>query len=256
MSILSTIVKTVTQPKRLEEYDRFLFVGPHPDDIEIGAGATAAKLVSLGKSVTFLICLDGRYGTGFLQDKTEDEVADIRKQESIDSAKMLGVTDVRFLDICDGGFYEKQELVEGIAGVIGEVQPDVVFGIDTHTDAEYHIDHLNVGNATTQVAYFAPYENIMKRYKAKSADVKALALYMTARANQFVNTRGFVQRQKDSIFLCHKSQFPLGTPEADSLSTYITLRSKVYGPRRLSTDCEGFRVLSATQMHCLPEAGR
>lgn len=254
MSIISKIVKVATKSPRIETYDSFLFVGPHPDDIEIGAGATAAKLASFGKKVTFLICLDGRYGEGFLTGKSEDEVAEIRREESIKSAKMLGVTDVRFLDLCDGGFYKKKDLILGIAGVVGAVKPDVIFGIDTFISSECHIDHINVGKATSQVAYFAPYKNIMKRYGAEPADVKALALYMTNKPNQFINTKGFFDRQLSSIFDCHKSQFPKGTPEADSLNTYLSLRSKIYGPRRLSTDSEGFRVLSAIHMHCLPEA--
>ena len=39
------------------------------DDIEIGAGATAAKLAAMGKKVTFLICTDGRYSMGERFDK-------------------------------------------------------------------------------------------------------------------------------------------------------------------------------------------
>ena len=46
-----------------ERFTRYLFVGPHPDDIEIGAGATVSRLTAQGKRVTFLICTDGRYGT-------------------------------------------------------------------------------------------------------------------------------------------------------------------------------------------------
>ncbi len=254
MSIISGIIKIATKAPRIETYDSFLFVGPHPDDIELGAGATAAKLVSQGKKVTFLICLDGRYGDGFLSDKSEEDVIAIRRDESIKSAQTLGVTDVRFLDLCDGGFYKKKDLVLGIAKVVGEVNPDVIFGVDTFISSECHIDHLNVGKATSQVAFFAPYKSIMRRYGAEPSDVKALALYMTDKPNQFINTRGFFDKQLRSIFDCHTSQFPKGTVEADSLNTYLNLRSKIYGPRRLSTDCEGFRVLNAVHMHCLPEA--
>ncbi len=163
---------------------------------------------------------------------------------------------MRFLDICDGGFYKKKDLFKGIANVIGEVNPDIVFAPDYWVSSECHIDHLNVGRITSHIAYFAPYKNIMKRFGASSANVKALALYMTANPNQFINTRGFVKKQLDSIFKCHVSQFPSGTPEADSLRIYINLRSKLYGPRRLSTDAEGFRVLYTTHMHCLPEASK
>ena len=34
-------------------------MGPQPDDIEVGAGATVAKLTAAGKRVTFLVLTDG-----------------------------------------------------------------------------------------------------------------------------------------------------------------------------------------------------
>lgn len=253
MSIISTIVKIATKCPRIEEYDRFLFVGPHPDDIEIGCGATIPKLVESGKKVTFLICTDGRYGDGFLDGKSEEEVVDIRKKESIASAKSLGVSDVRFLELCDAGFYKKKDLVKGIAKVIGDVNPDVIFAPDFFVSSECHMDHLNVGKIVSNLAYLAPYKNVMKRYGAPKADVKALALYMTANPNQFVNTRGYFLKQLNALSI-HKSQFPEGSDDKNSLKTYLTLRSKIYGVRNLSTDCEGFRVLYSTHMHCLPES--
>ena len=36
---------------RFEEAERVLFIAPHPDDIEVAAGATAAKLAAMGKNV-------------------------------------------------------------------------------------------------------------------------------------------------------------------------------------------------------------
>ena len=44
MSLTSLILKFAAPVPKPESYSRFLFVGPHPDDVEIGAGATAAKL--------------------------------------------------------------------------------------------------------------------------------------------------------------------------------------------------------------------
>ena len=64
MSITKLAVSLASPLPKLESFDRYLFIGPHPDDIEIGAGATAAKLVSAGKNVAFLCCIDGRYGSG------------------------------------------------------------------------------------------------------------------------------------------------------------------------------------------------
>ena len=120
--------------------------------------------------------------------------------------------------------------------------------------SECHIDHLNVGEAVRRLACLAHYEGIMAGYGGKSAPVKALAYYMTARPNRFVATRGHADRQMKAIFDCHITQFPSNGAEARSIRLYLTLRSIDFGLRSLKGRAEGFRVLGTTQMHCLPEA--
>ena len=255
MSILKRIIRLAAPLPKIEQFERFLFIGPHPDDIEIGAGATAAKLARQGKKVCFLICADGRYGTSNSPGIRPEEMAEIRKREAAESARSLGIEDVRFLGLSDGGFYDMSDLVRGIAAVIGEFKPDVIFAPDPFVSSECHKDHLNVGNAAREVSVFAPYEGIMSAYGAASAPVKALAYYFTAKANTFVDTAGYLPVQLDSIFKYHRSQFPEGCYDAKSISLYLKLRAYDFGIRTLHKTAEGFRVLGPTQMHCLPEAG-
>lgn len=250
MSILKLVLKAAAPLPDIEKSERYLFIGPHPDDIEIGAGATAAKQAAMGKSVCFLICLDGRYGSETIP---PDELVGIRKKEAAASAKMLGVSDVRFLDLSDGGFYEPDELLHGIAQIVGDFKPDVIFAPDPCVTNECHADHLNVGNAARRIAYFAPYAGIMHEYGAEPAPVAALAYYMTAKANRFVKTNGYLSKQLDAIFNCHQSQFP--GDSGDAIKLYLRLRSALLGLRSLRGCAEGFRVLGRLHMHCLPEFG-
>ena len=239
----------------LTVFDRFLFLGPHPDDIEIGAGATAARLAAEGKTICFLICMDGRYGTDEMQEPlTPEELAKIRQWEAGDSAAVLGVKDVRFLEFCDGGFYLKEDLETAIAQVIGEFQPDVIFAPDPDTGSECHPDHRIVGEIAKELALFSGNPGIMARFGSKASTVKALALYMTAKANRFIGTDGYLDRQLSAIFDCHKSQFPDGCASGKAISLYLRLRAADFGLRILHRSAEGFRVLGRTQMHCLPEA--
>ena len=64
MGLTRIALKIAAPAPKIEQYERYLFIGPHPDDIEIGAGATAAKLAAAGKEICFLVCLDGRFGDG------------------------------------------------------------------------------------------------------------------------------------------------------------------------------------------------
>ena len=256
MSLSSLIVRAAVPLPKLEQYQRFLFLGPHPDDIEIGAGATAAKLASLGKELCFTVCTDGRFGLGNAPcGTTPKTLISLRQEEARSSASLLGVKDLRFLPFSDGGLYEQRDLVRAIADIIGDFQPEVIFAPDPDVSSECHADHLNVGRAAKQLACFAPYPELMEAWGAKGAPVKALALYMTAKANSAIDTRGFLSKQLDSVFRCHLSQFPAESNEARALRLYLRIRSADYGLRCFSSSGEGFRVLGPTHMHCLPESG-
>ena len=254
MSLLRCVLRKAAPLPDLESFSRYLFIGPHPDDIEIGCGASVSKLASLGKEISFLICLDGRYGLDFApKDMTPEKLIPIRKAEAIESARRLGVDDVHFLDLSDGGFYDVEDLRAAIAVRVGIFRPDVIFSVDPDVPNECHIDHLNVGRQSKVIANFASNREIMARYGAESADVQAIALYMTARPNRFIGTKGHLKKQLDSVFNVHLSQFPHGCPMAESITKYLKLRSFFFGMRSWKGSAEGFRVIDGTHMHCLPE---
>ena len=256
MSLTRIALRFAAPPPKVETFERYLFIGPHPDDVEIGAGATAAKLAAAGKHVVFLICTDGRFGLETAPEgTTPEELKEIRKAEAMASAKLLGVEDVRFLDLSDGGLYDFSDLQRGIARVIGETQPQLVFAPDPDVRSECHADHRNVGEAARRAACFAPYRALSATYGADAADVKALAFYMTAKPNRYVKTRGLLKLQTKAI-LCHASQFSEDSEAFKSLMLYLKLRAADFGLRALCGQAEGFRVLGQTHAHCLPEAGQ
>ncbi len=255
MSLTKTVIRSAAPVPKIENFERYLFVGPHPDDIEVGAGATAAKLAAEGKKVCFLICTDGRYGDEYAPEGVSgDELAELRKKEALESAKLLGVKDVRFLNLSDGGFYGDEELITGIAETVGDFKPDIILTVDPDVKSECHPDHLNTGRAVKRIAFFAPFGKIMEKYGAEMANVKAVAFFMTARPNRFVKTRGFFKKQLEALFTCFPSQYPKENPASASIKLYLTLRAREYGIRHFCSAAEGFRVLGTTHMHCLPEA--
>ncbi len=241
---------------KVQSFDKYLFVGPHPDDIEIGAGATVAALSAQGKNICFLICTDGRYGTNNIaKDISEEELIATRKEEAIRSAAALGVTDVRFLGLSDGGFYNNDDMLQGIARVISDFQPDVIFAPDPVPASECHIDHLNVGKTVRTLAVNASNPGIMKKLDTAPCPLKAVAFYMTAKPNVYMKTTGFLKKQLDALFNNHLSQYPLGCPDRDSIGLYLKLRARDFGLRSFHITAEGFRMLGTIHMHCLPEAG-
>ena len=151
-----------------------------------------------------------------------------------------------------------QELVNGVAKVINEVKPDVIFAPDPDVDSECHVDHLNVGRACKELANFANYPDIFKNYldvdcKCEAQNIMAICLYMTAKPNSFVKTSGHFKRQMEAIGY-HSSQYPQNHAATSSLHLYLKLRSIENGLRICSFSAEGFRMMNRTRMHCLPEA--
>ena len=110
MSFLTWILKKFVVPiPKVESFEHYLFIGPHPDDIEVGAGATVSRLVDMGKKVTFLIATDGCYGSQ-TADYDKQALIETRQKEALESAKTLGVNDVHFLPYSDCGLYNLTEL--------------------------------------------------------------------------------------------------------------------------------------------------
>lgn len=254
MGLTKLALKIAAPAPKIETFSKYLFIGPHPDDIEIGCGAAAAKLAAMGKQITFLILTDGRYGDGLSGGVKGDDLAALRKQEAIASAGILGVSDVRFLGLVDGGHYDYEDMLRGIAETTGACGPDIVFAPDPYTGRECHIDHLNAGRAAAHISCMAPYPGIMESYGAAAADVKGIAFYMTAGTNRCVGvTKEQFALQNEAVFGCHTSQFPPGSPEAKQLQLYLKLRSADFGLRCMRGHAEGFRVLGKTHMHCIPE---
>ena len=98
------------------------------------------------EKICFLICTDGRFGLGNApRGTTPDALAEIRREEARRSASLLGVRDLRFLNLSDGALYDPSELVRAAAAVIGDFKPEVIFAPDPDVSSECHEDHRRVG---------------------------------------------------------------------------------------------------------------
>ncbi len=247
MKIVKAALSLALETVKITCYERFLFFSPHPDDIEIGAGATVSLLSSMNKKIRFVICTDGRYGSDVIK---EEELIEIRRKEALLSASILGVDDVVFLPFSDGALYDKEELKRAMAEEISSFKPDIIFAPDPAVINEAHQDHLNVGVLARELSYFAPFDDIMKKYGCSKAPLKAIAFYMTAKPNTYVRTKGHIREQFEAL-CAHESQ----KESLKGVYTYLRLRSVLYGIKRLSFGAEAFRAYTAERMHCLPELG-
>ena len=125
-----------------------LFFGAHPDDIEIGAGATVAKLVAFGWTVYFCI----------LTTEADTEEARNRKQEALLAASSLGVPKARvfFADLPDR---KLQPCSEHIGAIRNSIPPSIKSAIDvvfSHSASDTHLDHQSAHKLTPLVIRARP----------------------------------------------------------------------------------------------------
>jgi LmbE family N-acetylglucosaminyl deacetylase len=143
-------------PEADTRVSRVLAVAAHPDDLDFGAAGTIAAWTDAGVQVTYLLCTRGDQG-GF-DDTPREEMPAIREAEQRAAAKVLGVTDVRFLEgFRDGWLAPTHELQRGIVRVIRRVRPQrmLIQSPDRNWDrlAASHPDHLAAGEAAIRAVY-------------------------------------------------------------------------------------------------------
>lgn len=255
------VLKKLVPLPHLEDHANVMFVGPHPDDIEIGAGASVNKLVKLGKNVVFVITTDGSAGS---MDAVVDEakLAETRRKEAIEGALRLGVTSVEFLNFQDGGDYTALDLAKKLASKIVQFDPSLIVCPDPLLPSEIHPDHLKCGFAVQTAMLMAGVPNLLHRaqipFTLPLHPERTLAFYYTHRPNRYVRlNKSDRLAQKQSIG-AHASQYPgfgnLSQSEMlQMLFSYITLRSKRFGLRILAGEADGFFVMKGVQTHCFPE---
>ena len=121
-----------------------LAFGAHPDDVELGCGATIAKEISLGKKVGVVDLTRGELGSR--------GSAALRDQEAAEAAKILGLSvreNLRFED----GFLVNDKIHQlEIIKMIRKYQPEVVL---CNAKDDRHIDHPKAGKLVSDACFLS-----------------------------------------------------------------------------------------------------
>lgn len=107
-----------------------LAIGAHPDDVELGCGATLAKEIANGKKVGIIDLTRGELGTR--------GTAETRDVESEDAAKILGVTMRTNMEFADGFFLNDKHHQIELIKQIRKFRPEIVI---CNAIEDRHIDH-------------------------------------------------------------------------------------------------------------------
>lgn len=135
-----------------------LFIGAHADDIELGAGATCARLAAKGFDVHVIVMTDER----------NRSVARRRRREATEAARILGVPGhkVHFLGLDDGEVACNRQSVSAMRQLAAEhdLNPVAVF---THTDRDSHNDHVE----TFRIVHGAFRNQLVFKYQVRNSAI-------------------------------------------------------------------------------------
>ena len=121
-----------------------LVFGAHPDDAELGAGATIAKEIASGKKVGIVDLTRGELGTR--------GTPEIRDKEAKKAAKLLGLSMRVNLEFADGFFANDRHHQMQVIEVIRKYRPDIVLCNAVH---DRHIDHARGSQLVSDACFLS-----------------------------------------------------------------------------------------------------
>ena len=178
-----------------------LAFGAHPDDIELGCGATIAKEVSLGKKVGIVDLTQGELGTR--------GSAELRIIEANNAAKILGVSVRENVGFADGFFINDKKHQLEIIKMIRKYQPDIVLcnAID-----DRHIDHGKGSKLVSDACFLSGLVKIETELEGKQQEkwrpkhVYHYIQWKNIAPDFVIDVTGFIHKKQAAV-LAYSSQF-------------------------------------------------
>ena len=194
-----------------------LAFGAHPDDIELGCGATIAKEVANGKRVGVVDLTRGELGTR--------GTPETRKQEAADAAQILGLEVRENLGFADGFFVNDEKHQLEVIKMIRKYQPEIVLcnAID-----DRHIDHGKGSKLVSDACFLSGLLKIETKLdgqpqeKWRPKQVYHYIQWKNIKPDLAVDVSGFIDTKMAAV-LAYKTQFY--NPDSTEPSTPISSKN-------------------------------
>lgn len=143
---------------------KVIVIKAHPDEAELYAGGTCARLADKGAAVKFLSLTNGDAGHAEMARKP---LKRRRAREAYAAARHLGVLDYEILDTHDGELMADIAVRTAIIASVRRWQADVV--ITFHDEQPGHIDNRMAGRAVRDASGFFTNGNVVPAYPPLAA---------------------------------------------------------------------------------------
>ena len=244
-------LKQLAAIPRRDQPCHIVVAAAHHDDIEFGcAGSVARWIRDEGATVTYVIVTDGGSGSNEPDIKRADLVA-TRREEQLEAARIVGVTDVRFLDYPDGALTASLDLRRDITRVIRETKPYRVVCQDPTTvfvQNSYinHPDHRAAGEATLYACFpSAETRPIFPELLAEGLEphkIGELYLNLSLSPTHYHDISCAIDLKLDAL-AAHVTQLGSGDDFENGARKWIRQRNRETGERVGVEYAELFRIL-------------
>lgn len=220
-----------------------LAFGAHPDDVELGCGATIAKEISSGKKVGIVDLTQGELGTR--------GSVEIRYKEAAEAARILGIHARENLRFRDGFFVNDEAHQLEIIKMIRKYQPEIVLcnAID-----DRHIDHGKGSKLVSDACFLSGLRKIETSLDGVEQEAwrpKLVYHYIqwkNIEPDFVVDVSDFMQQKLNAV-MAYSSQFydpnskePVSPIATKNFTESIEYRAKDLGRLVFAEYAEGFTV--------------
>ena len=220
-----------------------LAIGAHPDDVELGCGATIAKEIAAGKKVGILDLTRGELGTR--------GSAQIRDQEAKTAAKILGVEVRENLAFADGFFVNDKKHQLKVIQMIRKYRPEIVL---CNAVDDRHLDHPKGSKLVSDACFLSGLRKIITtenaivqeawrpKYVYHYIQWKNIEPDFVVDVDDFIKTKVEAVKAYKSQFYDPKSKEPTSPIASRNFLDSITYRAQDLG-RIIGVEyAEGFNV--------------
>lgn len=222
-----------------------LVFGAHPDDAELGAGATIAKEIAQGKKVGIVDLTRGELGTR--------GSAEIRSREAARAAEILGIAVRENLEFQDGFFRNDPHHQMAVIRQIRKYRPDTVLCNAIH---DRHIDHGRGSDLVSDACFLSGLLKIDTQLEGddrwqepwRPKNVYHYIQWKNLKPDFVVDVSGFIEKKLEAIRAYDSQFFDPNSKEPETpISSANFLESVEYRSRDLGRlvgveYAEGFTV--------------
>jgi N-acetylglucosamine malate deacetylase 1 len=192
-----------------------LAIGSHPDDLELGCGATLALLARQGKKVGILHLTRGERGT-------RGTIAE-RRTEAENAARVLGAVELDFLDCGDGSLRTGEAEEDALIEKLRAWRPELLLG---PTPSDRHPDHSRSHQLVQSACFYAGLKN---RHPESGEPYRPGAVFSYMQHDpfepSFIVDVGAVWEAKIEALRCYHSQlYQVGAAPGSEPATKVASR--------------------------------